>query len=129
MAEVRKWNFRKCRNIPPLELLKRIDNSSEGMMNKRLTISLIAASLLASSAAFAQSTTATGAAEGARTGGAVGGPVGAGVGGQGRGRSWRSGRRGRRRHGRCGCWPRPGNPDRRDHVYPGRARPVRDGAG
>jgi hypothetical protein len=50
-------------------------------MNKRLTISLIAASLLASSAAFAQSTTATGAAEGARTGGAVGGPVGEVVGG------------------------------------------------
>jgi hypothetical protein len=81
MAEVRKWNRRKCRNIPPVELLKRIDNPSEGNMNKRLTISLIAASLLASSAAFAQSTTATGAAEGARTGGAVGGPVGEVVGG------------------------------------------------
>ena len=50
-------------------------------MNKRLAISLVAASLLASGSAFAQSTTATGAAEGARTGGEVGGPVGAMVGG------------------------------------------------
>jgi hypothetical protein len=62
-------------------LLKRIDNSSEENMNKRLTISLIAASLLASSAAFAQSTTERGAVDGARTGGAVGGPVGEVVGG------------------------------------------------
>jgi hypothetical protein len=51
------------------------------LMNKRLAISLVAASLLASGLAFAQSTTATGAAEGARTGGEVGGPVGAMVGG------------------------------------------------
>ena len=50
-------------------------------MNKRLAISLVAASLLASGSVFAQSTTATGAAEGARTGGEVGGPVGAMVGG------------------------------------------------
>lgn len=50
-------------------------------MNNRLTVLLAAASLLASSAAFAQSTTATGAAEGARTGGAVAGPVGEIVGG------------------------------------------------
>jgi len=49
-------------------------------MNKRLAISLVAASLLASGSAFAP-TTATGAAEGARTGGEVGGPVGAMVGG------------------------------------------------
>jgi hypothetical protein len=41
----------------------------------------MAASLLASGAAFAQSTTATGAAEGARAGGQVGGPVGEVVGG------------------------------------------------
>jgi len=50
-------------------------------MNKRLSVSLIAMSLLASSAAFAQSTTATGAANGARTGGEVAGPVGEIVGG------------------------------------------------
>jgi uncharacterized protein DUF1236 len=50
-------------------------------MNKRLTISLIAASLLASSAALAQSTTERGAVDGARAGGAVGGPVGEVVGG------------------------------------------------
>src|SRR5882672_2237283 len=50
-------------------------------MKNRLAVSLIAASLLTSSAAFAQSTTATGAANGARTGGEVGGPVGAIVGG------------------------------------------------
>src|SRR4030088_3746029 len=51
------------------------------MMRNRLTVSLIAASLLASSAAFAQSTTATGAANGARAGGNVAGPVGEVVGG------------------------------------------------
>ena len=50
-------------------------------MNNRLTVSLVAASLLASSAAFAQSTTATGAANGARAGGEVAGPVGEVVGG------------------------------------------------
>ena len=49
-------------------------------MKNRLAVSLIAASLLASGAAFAQSTTATGAAEGARAGGQVGGPVGGPVG-------------------------------------------------
>src|SRR6478735_2458795 len=49
-------------------------------MNKRLAISLVAASLLASGSAFAQSTTATGAANGA-AGGEIGGPVGAMVGG------------------------------------------------
>src|SRR5260370_8672611 len=51
------------------------------MMNNRLTVSLVAASLLASSAAFAQSTTATGAVNGARAGGEVAGPVGEVVGG------------------------------------------------
>src|SRR6266853_2899422 len=51
------------------------------MMNNRLTVSLVAASLLASSAAFAQSTTATGAVNGARAGGDVAGPVGEVVGG------------------------------------------------
>ena len=50
-------------------------------MKNRLAVSLIAASLLASGAAYAQSTTATGAANGAAAGGAVGGPVGAAVGG------------------------------------------------
>jgi hypothetical protein len=50
------------------------------MMN-RLVISLAAVSLLASSAAFAQSTTVEGANNGARAGGAVGGPVGEAVGG------------------------------------------------
>jgi Protein of unknown function (DUF1236) len=50
-------------------------------MKNRLTVSLIAASLLASSAALAQSTTATGAVNGARTGGEVAGPVGEIVGG------------------------------------------------
>ena len=50
-------------------------------MKNRFAVSLIAASLLASGAAYAQSTTATGAASGAATGGAVGGPVGAAVGG------------------------------------------------
>ena len=50
-------------------------------MNNRFAVSLIAVSLLASGAAYAQSTTATGAASGAATGGAVGGPIGAAVGG------------------------------------------------
>ena len=50
-------------------------------MNKRLAVSLMAASLLIPGAAFAQSTTAQGAADGARAGGAVAGPVGAMVGG------------------------------------------------
>src|SRR5260370_29898572 len=51
------------------------------MMNNRRTVSLVAASLLASSGAFAQSTTATGAVNGARTGGEVAGQVGEIVGG------------------------------------------------
>jgi hypothetical protein len=51
------------------------------MMTKRLAISVIAASLLASSAAFAQSTTVEGAESGARAGGQVLGPVGEIVGG------------------------------------------------
>mgnify|MGYP000530614124 CR=1 FL=1 len=50
-------------------------------MNKRIAVSLIAVSLLASSSAFAQSTTVQGAQEGARAGGEIGGPVGAAVGG------------------------------------------------
>lgn len=50
-------------------------------MNKRVAVSLIAASLLASGAAFAQSTTVEGAREGARTGAEVGGPVGGVIGG------------------------------------------------
>ena len=49
-------------------------------MNNRFAVSLIAALLLASGAAYAQSTTATGAASGAAAGAAVGGTVGAAVG-------------------------------------------------
>jgi hypothetical protein len=50
-------------------------------MKTRLAISLVAVSLLASSAAFAQSTTEQGARDGARAGGDIGGPIGAMVGG------------------------------------------------
>ncbi len=50
-------------------------------MNNRFAVSLIAASLLTSGAAFAQSTTVQGANEGARAGGEVAGPVGEIVGG------------------------------------------------
>lgn len=50
-------------------------------MRTRLAISVAAASLLVSSAALAQSTTAQGAANGARAGGEIGGPIGAMVGG------------------------------------------------
>jgi hypothetical protein len=50
-------------------------------MKGKLFVSLMAASLLASGSAFAQSTTATGAVNGARTGGAIAGPVGQVVGG------------------------------------------------
>jgi len=51
------------------------------MMKNRFAVSLIAASLFASGAAYAQSTTATGAASGARAGGEVAGPLGEVVGG------------------------------------------------
>jgi hypothetical protein len=50
-------------------------------MRNRFVVSLVAASLLASGAAFAQSTTVEGARDGVRVGGDVGGPVGAVVGG------------------------------------------------
>jgi hypothetical protein len=50
-------------------------------MRNRFAVSLIAASLLASGAAFAQSTTVEGARDGVRAGGDIGGPVGAVVGG------------------------------------------------
>ena len=50
-------------------------------MKNGLTATLIAASLMASSAAFAQSTTVEGAHNGAEAGGAVAGPLGAMVGG------------------------------------------------
>ena len=50
-------------------------------MNRRIAVSLIAASLLASGSALAQSTTVKGAHDGARTGTAIGGPVGGVVGG------------------------------------------------
>jgi len=61
--------------------LRRIVNSLEDVMNNRWAVSLVAASLLTSTAAFAQSTTVQGANEGARAGGAVAGPVGEVVGG------------------------------------------------
>lgn len=50
-------------------------------MYNRLAVSALAASLLMSGAAYAQSTTAQGAADGAAAGGQVGGPIGAMVGG------------------------------------------------
>jgi len=50
-------------------------------MTHRLTVSIVAATLFASSAAFAQSTTVEGARTGAAAGGAVAGPVGGAVGG------------------------------------------------
>jgi Protein of unknown function (DUF1236) len=50
-------------------------------MKNRLAVSLITASLMASGAAFAQSTTVEGAHNGAEAGGAVAGPLGAVVGG------------------------------------------------
>jgi Protein of unknown function (DUF1236) len=62
-------------------LLNGVITSLEDMMNNRLAVSLVAASLFASGTAFAQSTTATGAANGARTGGEIAGPVGEIVGG------------------------------------------------
>jgi len=61
--------------------LKRTINSPEDVMNNRLVVSLIAASLLIPGAAFAQSTTVQGAHDGARAGGQVGGPIGEAVGG------------------------------------------------
>jgi hypothetical protein len=53
----------------------------EDMMTKRVAVSLIAASLLASGPAFAQSTTVQGAQDGVRAGSDIGGPVGGIVGG------------------------------------------------
>ena len=50
-------------------------------MKTRLAVTLIAASLMTSGAAFAQSTTVDGAERGARAGGEVGGPIGEVVGG------------------------------------------------
>jgi hypothetical protein len=64
-----------------IQRLNRRFNPLEDTMNNRLAISLIAASLLTSGAAFAQSTTVEGAERGARAGGQVGGPVGEVVGG------------------------------------------------
>src|ERR1700719_1151166 len=56
-------------------------NAQEETMRNRVVVSLIAATLLSSGAAFAQSTTVEGAANGARAGGDVGGAIGAMVGG------------------------------------------------
>ena len=64
-----------------LRRLRDIIQPLEDMMNKNVAVSLIAASLLASGSALAQSTTVQGAHEGARSGAAVGGPVGGIVGG------------------------------------------------
>jgi hypothetical protein len=75
-----KWNGR-CWNVPPIQLLNRIINFMEDMMTNRLAASIVAASLLASGAAFAQSTTVEGARGGAAAGGSVAGPVGEAVGG------------------------------------------------
>jgi uncharacterized protein DUF1236 len=50
-------------------------------MSNRFAVTLMTVSLLASGAAFAQSTTVQGAHEGARAGGDIGGPIGAMVGG------------------------------------------------
>src|SRR5258708_34532297 len=76
-----RWNRFIFRNIPPVRWLNGIVNLLEGRMKNRLTVSLIAASLLASSAAFAQSTTATGAVNAARTVGEIPGQVAEAVGG------------------------------------------------
>jgi hypothetical protein len=56
-------------------------NLLEVQMKNHLAVSVVAASMLISGAAYAQSTTAQGAAEGAAAGGQVGGPIGAMVGG------------------------------------------------
>ena len=69
------------RNILLFQSLNAIINSLEDMMKNRFAVSLIAASLLASGAAFAQSTTVEGARTGAAAGGSVAGPVGEAVGG------------------------------------------------
>jgi hypothetical protein len=69
------------RNILHFQSLNAVINSLEDMMKNRIAISLITASLLASGAAFAQSTTVQGAHDGARAGGSVAGPVGEVVGG------------------------------------------------
>src|SRR5882672_6609387 len=58
-----------------------LQSNWRNMMRNRLAVSLIAASLMASGAVFAQSTTEQGAANGARAGGDVAGPIGAMVGG------------------------------------------------
>jgi hypothetical protein len=73
---------RRSWNNAPAPRLKAHQQTLESVdMKTRLAISLATAALLASSAAFAQSTTEEGARNGARAGGDVGGPVGAMVGG------------------------------------------------
>jgi len=64
-----------------LQRLRDIFQPLEDMMTKRVAVSLIAVSLLASGPAFAQSTTVQGAQDGARAGSDIGGPVGGIVGG------------------------------------------------
>jgi uncharacterized protein YdbL (DUF1318 family) len=71
----------KRRNIAAVRQLTGIIDFMEDMMINRLAVSLAAVSLLASSAAFAQSTTVEGARTGAAAGGSVAGPVGEAVGG------------------------------------------------
>ena len=71
------WN----RNRASPSGLTVVKTTGEDNMKNRLAVTLMAASLLASGAAFAQSTTEQGARDGARAGGDVGGPIGAMVGG------------------------------------------------
>jgi hypothetical protein len=78
---IQKRNCGPGRNILPIQWLKRGITSLEGTMKNHLTVSLLAVSLFASGAAFAQSITEQGAVNGARTGGDVAGPVGEIVGG------------------------------------------------
>jgi hypothetical protein len=72
----------KDRERTPGPLVDRgLSISLENVMKNRLAVSLLAIAMLAPGAAFAQSTTATGAANGARTGHDAAGPVGEVVGG------------------------------------------------
>jgi hypothetical protein len=76
--ELATWNPEPS-SCPPV--IDRHQFQLEDMMKNRFAVSVVAASLLASGAAYAQSTTATGAVNGAAVGGSVAGPVGEVVGG------------------------------------------------